>query len=318
MRLHFLVVAHRDPVLVARLCERLLTVPDATITLQWDRAAGVPSLPTGLEVDRRITRAPCEWGSGAQLDAMLDSLRSLVTSSFDWLLLLSGQDYPIRPMHDLVEFLTSTSHLLFLETPAGGTVKPPTAHDAKWTYLQDRYFYRYRWVPQRTWSRLSPSAQRFVAAGMQRAVRGLAPRRSFRVQRRPRGFSPALGTRTREYPFTPLRPCRKGSDWFAISRPVFDDLLEQIEASPDLVRYFRRTYLPIESFFHTLLLPTWESNNAGHNLHYRRFIEGRSHPEILDEDDWEQFVASGGFFARKVDATSSALLDRIDRELLGL
>ena len=137
------------------------------------------------------------------------------------------------------------------------------------------------------------------------------------MQRRPGNkFSPGIGVAAREHPFTTDRPCRKGSDWFLISRPVFDDLLDQVASSPELVEYFRHCYCPNESFFHTLLLPRWEARNAGQNLHYLRFVGTGAHPEIVGEADWDALDDSGAFFGRKFDATDTALLDRIDRELL--
>ncbi len=319
MRIQFLVAAHRDPEFVWRLCERLLDAPDAAVTVQWDCAFELPEVPAGLRVDVRATRAPCGWGNGSQLDALLDSLRALERSRFDWLVVLSGQDYPIRPMGELASFLADTRHSLFLQTPEGGSVPaPPAEHgeDGEWAYLQDRYFYRYRWVPQGLWAKLGVPTQRVISGGLQHVVRFLVPGGAVRVQRRPGGFSPAIGVRVRRHPFTADRPCRKGSDWFAISRPVFDDLLDRAASAPTLVEYFRHTYLPTESFFHTVLLPYWESDNADHNLHFRRFVPGHAHPEVLREADWDELVASHRFFARKFDPPDVAVVDRIDRDLL--
>jgi Core-2/I-Branching enzyme len=210
--------------------------------------------------------------------------------------------------------LASTPHLLFLQTPKGGTVPPPAKH-AELTYLQERYFYRYFWTPRRSWALLSPNMQRIAAAGLQRAVHAFPSGNVVRVQRRTRGFSPAIAFRARHHPFAPTRPCRKGADWFVLSRPVFEGLQARTRAAPELVRYFRRTYIPTESFFHTVLLPTWESQNAGTNLHHRRF-SGGPHPDVLTEDDFAELRTSGQFFARKFDSSSAGLLNRIDRKLL--
>jgi Core-2/I-Branching enzyme len=317
LRIQFLVAAHKNPEFLARLCQRLLDVPEAAVRVQWDCATRPPEFPRAIDVDVRPTRAPSEWGSGRQLDALLDSLRSLCSASFDWLLLLSGQDYPIRPVHEVSELLASTPHRLFLDTGTGDVVHPPARHEQVLTYPQERYFYHYHWLPDRIWSMLGPQLKRGVGAGSKRFVDAVARGRAVRVQRRPENrFSPGLGVRDRKNPLTRERPCRIGSDWFAISRAVFDDLVEQIEGSPDLVEHFRHTYLPTEAFFHTLLLPRWATENAGHNLHYLRFMGANAHPEIVVEGDWYALVESGAYFARKFDATDVALLDRIDRELL--
>jgi hypothetical protein len=315
VRIQFLVAAHKEPAFVSRLCERLLEAPDVAVQVQWDSARPTPDLVEHPALEVRPTAAPCEWGSGLQLDAMLDSLDSLATRSFDWLVVLSGQDYPVRPITELVSLLEATEHELFFQIEDGPEPLPDVTPVS--SYLHDRYSFHYRWIPQRWWSRMSPSVRRVIGGGMQRAVRVLARGGTVRVQRRPNNvFSPGFGRRARTDPFTDARPCRKGSDWFALSRAAFDDLICQVHDSPDLVHHYRRTYCPNESIFHTLLLPRWGSTNAGHNLHYVRFVGERAHPETMSEEEWDLAVASGAFFARKFDPDDIGLLDQVDRSLL--
>ena len=40
------------------------------------------------------------WGGPSQLAMLLRGLRHALTGEFDWLVLLSGQDYPLRPLAD--------------------------------------------------------------------------------------------------------------------------------------------------------------------------------------------------------------------------
>jgi hypothetical protein len=318
MRIRFLVLAHDHAPMLWRLCARLRATPGATVTVQWDSETPLPELPDGLDIELRPSPAPSAWGDGAQLDAATAALRAQQGLSFDWLVVLSGSCYPIRPLGALAELLATTPHLAFLETPEDGTVPAPDgAGDAPLMYLQRRYFFRYRWVPRRVWRLLPAWGRHVVEAGVQRAIRALTSERQVWMQRRPRGFSPGIGRRVHDHPFTVARPCRKGSDWFAIARPVYDDLLAQLAAEPALVEHFRHTYCPNESLFHTLLLPRWEGVNAGHNLHYQRFVGHRAHPEVLGQADWDELVGSGCFLARKVDPSDAAFLDRVDRELLG-
>jgi hypothetical protein len=95
-----------------------------------------------------------------------------------------------------------------------------------------------------------------------------------------------------------------------------DDLIERSRAEVALRSYFERTYIPSESFFHTLLLPEWENRNAGVNLHYRRFRDGSSHPDVLHVDDIPEMRASGQYFARHFDPVDTVTRDVIDERLL--
>jgi hypothetical protein len=314
MRIHFLVLAHYEPELLWRLCTRLLEASEAAVTVQWDCAFDSPVPPPGLDITVRPTRDPCGWGNYGQLDALVDSLFDLERSDFDWLVTLSGQDYPLRPLPELEAFLAESQHQLFLDEEESFVEAPPRRDE--WTFVQDRYLRRYSWFPQRSWSRLPPRLQRALSGAAKVTAQTLSRSGRVRIQRRPRGFSPGVGVAVREGPFTPERPCRKGSDWFVMSRAVYDDLLLETRRSPDLLAYFRRTYIPTESYVHTILLPKWETTNAGSNLHFVRFTPNGAHPDTLTADDWDELVESGDFFARKFDARAAALVDRIDRELL--
>jgi hypothetical protein len=158
--------------------------------------------------------------------------------------------------------------------------------------------------------------QRAVSRGAKVTVKSFSRSSRHLIQRRPRGFSPGLGVAVSEHPFSAQRPCRKGSDWFALSRAVYDDLLHETRRSPELLAYFRRTYMPTEAYLHTLLLSKWGQENAGSNLHFARFTPTGAHPDTLTDDDFDELVGSREFFARKFDAGAAGLADRIDRERL--
>ena len=316
MRIQFLVAAHRDPEFVWRLCTCLLRASDAGVMVQWDSGFDVPSAPQGLDVTVMPTRAPAGWGNRAQLDAVLDSLRALENKPFDWLIVISGQDYPVRPMAELEHLLVQTEHQLFVRLDEDETVaEPPTRRD-EWTFLHDRYLRQYRWVPQHWWSWLSPQLQRVLSGAAKVSVQTLSRSKWLRVQRRPRGFAPGLGVAAREHPFSDARPCRKGSDWFALSRPVFDDLMQRDAGVGRAGRV-----LPPHVHPDRVVRPHAFASEVGADEQriepaVRAVPSQPAHPDTLTDDDWDDLVGSAEFFARKFDPEDLELLDRIDRELL--
>ena len=119
------------------------------------------------------------------------------------------------------------------------------------------------------------------------------------------------------FPVDAARPCRYGADQFALARPLVEELVRSAASERPLLAHFRRTFIPTESWFHTVL-----GHRAGEleqqvRLHFARF-DGTAHPRILGIADLAELAASPSYFARKVDASSAPLLDRIDVELLGL
>lgn len=301
MQVQYLVAAYEEPAQVERLCSHL----GDHVVVQWDCETPAPAIGHAEAV--WPTRKPVTWGDGTQLAALLDSFEQLRTKSFDWLILLSGQDYPIRPQVELHRFLETSDRQLFLESSAEGLVGDPHSKpSAAWDHLARRYFFQYRWVPRPIW-RWAPS--RFLAHAGIRVADKLISSEALRVQYRPAGMPPGIGSRAQRTPFSIEMPCRKGGDWFALSRPVFDDLLNMCRTHPEITAYFFKTFIPTEAFFHTVLLPKWERSNGGRRLHFRRGSGARA--LLLDDSDLKAMRESGAFFARKF-APDAPVLDTID------
>ena len=108
-----LILAHKAPEQLVRLVRRLQT-PDRAFVVhldqkskrpEWDRAAGELKEMGVLWADR----VAVSWGEFSQVQAALncmDKLRELGVS-WDFVNLLSGQDYPIRPAEHLEAYLSA-------------------------------------------------------------------------------------------------------------------------------------------------------------------------------------------------------------------
>src|SRR3954470_15359747 len=103
----YLVLSYTQPELVRRLVARLR---GGVVAVHHDdrRCAlgevGALRLPAG----------PVEWGHGSQLAAILRSLRALREHEWDWVVLLSGQDYPVRPVAEIEASLLAADVDAFL------------------------------------------------------------------------------------------------------------------------------------------------------------------------------------------------------------
>ena len=96
-RVAYLILSYTGPV------ERLVATlragsPDALIAVHHDDRRTTLGAVDALRIDPR----PVEWGHGSQLAAVLRCLRWVrERAAFDWLVLLSGQDYPLRPVGEI-------------------------------------------------------------------------------------------------------------------------------------------------------------------------------------------------------------------------
>jgi Core-2/I-Branching enzyme len=295
----FLVVSHTRAAQLARLTGRLLgDSARARVIVHHD--------PTGEALDRdRLAHprlsfvpdpAPVRWGDFSQVAMFLRSARhALADGAFDWLVTLSGQDYPLRPVGELEAFLAGTDRDAFIEGAA--VAVPPLAR--RLTGRVDEFAGRYL----HRWRAVGPGSRRRAAAALwPRRLRRELPDGRLLVAR------PRVGL-----PFDAAFRCYRGADWFTLSRRAVVAGLAAAEARPDLVAHYRATVLPAESFVQTLL-----HNDPGLDLShdYARFTRwrpGAAHPEVLTRADLGALRASPAFFARKFDAdVDAAVLDALD------
>jgi hypothetical protein len=126
-----------------------------------------------------------------------------------------------------------------------------------------------------------------------------------------------LGVRAPRSPFGSRLVCHCGSDWFTLSRRAVAAVDAFVRTRPDVVRYYRRTLIPTESFVQTAL-----ANDASLRISgdYRRYtIWDAPHmrgPRILRVGDLHSILSSGAYFARKFDeSVDRGVLDAIDEHV---
>lgn len=102
MRLAFLILAHRDAAQLLRLVRRL-DGPEHTFVIHLDAKCGGPEWEAAIRELRASNvlwaeRVDCSWGEFSVVEATLNAIRALTQSEapFDFAVLLSGQDYPIK------------------------------------------------------------------------------------------------------------------------------------------------------------------------------------------------------------------------------
>ena len=103
VKVAYLVLSHRNPDQVLRLVRALAEGPASVVLVRHDqRVTGLGAAQVeaagGVLVDDGIE---LEWGGWSQLEVILAGLRRAAEIRPDWALVLSGQDYPLRPMADI-------------------------------------------------------------------------------------------------------------------------------------------------------------------------------------------------------------------------
>ncbi|WP_068815542.1 beta-1,6-N-acetylglucosaminyltransferase [Phormidesmis priestleyi] len=296
-QLLFLIASHTNPGQVLRLVKALKSgSPECQIVIHHDRSKStLDSAAFALLKGVHIFENPivATWGEFSVVELELRCIDWILKNSipFDWLILLSGQDYPIQPIQKMEQFLSTTEHDGFIEHfPA---FKPSEMlRDWHKDIGTERYCYRYYRLPS------------FLKWLVYKLYRVVDWQRLIRV--RAGRFGAKLAVRRRFTPFTDDFECYAGSQWHTLSYQCVDYIHKFVQNNSDFVNHYRTTMIPDESFFQTILLNNHSFNICPDNLRYVSWQP--PYPAIMQTSDFEPLIHSGKFFARKFD---EAVDDRI-------
>jgi hypothetical protein len=296
-RFVYLVLSHADVPLLERLVGLIRRTSPESLVLVHHDASKTPLPRDFCAGDARVVRlAPSlagGWGSFALVEMVQLGLRHLRDAAvdYDYLTLLSGADYPIRPLREFeAALVASHDGMMGLEdTPPG---------------ILDRYAF--------AWYRLPRWMENGVTHRIVGRLGGLNRKQPYlRFQSGRVGCR--IGVRPRTSPLDALR-IYKGPQWWALSSRAIATIETFIAERPAYVDWFRRhTLIPDEAFFHTIVFNAGGldvSRDAGRYIRWTQ--PGSGSPDRLDLPDLPALRASGKYFARKFAADSSAILDALD------
>lgn len=319
-RIVYLITSYINPEQIVRLTKTLSNgSPSSKIVIHHDytkshlNPATLANIP-GVHLIKNYL--PIQWGHFSQVKIILHSLEWIYNYlEFDWIVLISGQDYPIQPLSQIEAFLTATNYDGFINCVSlesgipCGPVECPLKNFLGKLCPDCVTRYDYQYYDFLYYDRLPAKIKKSLRKLNQLSwVQSLIQIRNIR-DKTEIGFKP-LWT-----PFSTNLKCYKGSPWFTVNYRCVQHLNQFVQKQPNLIRYYQRTIIPDEGFFPTVL-----SNNSGLKLcnDNKRFISWSSSaapsPQVLRVQDFERIVASNQHFARKFDINlDAAVLDLLDQ-----
>jgi hypothetical protein len=220
-------------------------------------------------------RQYCVWGGFSLVRATISALNTIKTAADwpDYVILLSGADFPIRSVSGLRSFLAAHAGSEFIES------KPLSTPWVRGGLQAERFAY-YFFLDWRRWPRLFDLVLRLqILLALPLGLR-----------RHPEGVVPHLG-----------------SQWWGLTGKSCSAILDLLARRSDIVGFFRWTWIPDESFFQSLIRLVAEANTiVDANLTYIEFdTDGR--PVTLYDDHLLHLRAQPYFFARKLSPHAHAL-----------
>ncbi|MDD5274016.1 MAG: beta-1,6-N-acetylglucosaminyltransferase [Methylovulum sp.] len=284
MKLAYIILAHDDADNLFRLIQRLLTDDDGVVG-HWDKKNPLDlTVAAAARLDERqrqrvrfARRVAVEWGGWSMVAATLAALEELENSveTFDYVILLSGADYPIKPLATLKAFLGAGAGREYIEC-----VDPEREAWVVDGLVQERYQH-YHWFNWRKHPKLFSFA---VSIQKRLGIKRRLPER--------------------------LQP-RFGSQWWALTWPTAQQILQRSRRRA-IRAFFKTTWVPDELFFPTLAAAlTPPERIVSSSLTFYHFSQ-QGRPLVLYNDHFEFLCQQEQFFARKLSPQASALRDRLD------
>jgi len=251
------------------------------------------------------------WGDFSIMEVCCWSLTWMQEHlEFDWVVMLSAQDYPIKSLANLADNLAQAgADAVFSAVPLSELTI------AERMKARQRYLFQYG-TSAPDWSASSRSGIRGL---LRRGTRSLVAAVNvvqplFKLYRLPDGMPYRFGWRARSTPFDDSWPCWKGSQWFAMSRCGLEYVLTYLVDHPEYVNYYRRTMVPDESMLATIVFNSRYLRVANRDVTYTRWRIGSGHPDIFETVDLLELAAVPQYFARKFDIDKDErILDELDK-----
>ncbi|KWV58530.1 hypothetical protein AS156_33600 [Bradyrhizobium macuxiense] len=261
MNVAYLILAHRQPEQLARLVGELQS-PSTEVFVHIDAHSDLGPFrrAVGSRAHFVANRIPIHWGDYSLIRAALVLMDAALAapSRYEYLVLISGADYPLRSVDEIENFFRENNGIEFIDS-----VAMPSAAAAKPLSRLTRY--KGRPGPVGWW----------VAKG-RRLLGGL-------------GLMPM----TRDYRkcFGELVP-HAGNQWWALTRDACVYIQKFTADHPKFMRFYENTHVPDEMVFQTILANSPFRSNMRRSITYSDWSGGGANPSEIGERHITMFRAN--------------------------
>lgn len=282
-RIAFILLAHKDPKSVIAQAKRMGAGGDC-VAIHYDASAPqaeYDQIQQALKDDPAVALASrrhrCGWGEWSLVAATLEAVRAAVHAfpAATHFYMLSGDCRPVKSAEYAHAFLDAedVDYIESFDYFASDWIKTGMK--------EDRLIYRF-WFNERS-----------------------QPRRFYALY----DFQRRFGL-TRRIPAD--LEMMIGSQWWCLRRDTIEKLLEFCDSRPDVMRFFRTTWIPDETFFQTLvrhLVP--RSQIRSRTLTFLIFTD-YGMPVVFCNDHHDMLLRQDYLFARKISPEARELKERLD------
>jgi hypothetical protein len=281
MRIACIIMAHKEPHQIERLINKFRSLPSLDFYIHLDKKVDLAPfeylarLPRVYLIRQRVR---VRWASYSFLNAILQSFKEVLGTGipYDFLSLMSGQDYPIKPVSDFYQALEKHRGRNFISYEEDGSWwKHAISRIHKYHFTNFGFRGKYK---------------------LQFFLNALLPDRKFPLPYILYGGPRAM--------------C------MTLTADCASYVVDVIEKNKKLRRFIRFTWGPDEFVLPTLIMNSpFKESVINDNFYYIDWTNGGVNPKILAAEDFNQLISSDKLMARKFDiAGEKTIMDLLDKK----
>ena len=274
MRIAYLILCHKNPAQVKALINQLNN-GTSDFYLHVDKKTAITDFilkKDNVFYVNENERENIKWASFEMVSATIKLMKMAKKSNirYDYIILLSGQDLPIKSNKDIHKYLEEHQGVNFIEVL-------DHSHKNYQKYLKRNAIRYYKWM-------FSDSAFIKALKKLYILITG--------------GHYYTIPIFKRKKPFN--FEFEFGSQWWAFTYECFCWILDYIDSNSDFSKFYQNSLTADESFFQTLFMASPYKNQRNSRLTYLEM--GRNHPRVFTKEEYGALVYEHTeLFARKFD-----------------
>lgn len=286
MKIAYIVLCHKNEQQINKLID-LLYDEESAFFIHVDKKANIQNLIQSrpniyiLPNDKRID---IKWGNISMIEATRNLLEAVFNSDkkYDYVWLMSGQDFPLRKKEDIKEYLKQNIGKNFIEVI-------DEKNDNYNRLLKRNELYYPEWIMKMTlWTRILKIAYMIITGGLTRTI-----------------FFKRKNSLSVKYYF--------GSQWWVLT---YDCILEMYKNMDLFFIYYKNCLVPDESLFQTLFMNSSYRDTRVDKLTFVDWDGQMNHPKTFRIEDYNQLKAVDYLMARKFDeAIDNEIIDKLFNDL---
>ncbi len=276
MKIAVLIQCHKNPKQINLLLNQL-DHPSIDCYIHIDKKADFANeilKRNNVFILRNEKRVSVEWGQISQVTATLNLLdEAYKLGEYDFYWLISGQDWPICSIEDIVKYFKMHNEKNFVQY---WNSKNHGTHVQNNLDKRNQIYFPKWMVGRKIWQRIIKRCYIELTGGYNR---------TWRIFLR--------NQRNIDYYY--------GSSWWALNRRTIEWCLSYLENDRNYYTFFKYAVCLDESFFQTLVMLSPYADEKTDYLTYLHFHKGANSPEVLCGCDFAKAKDSNYLIMRKVD-----------------